>query len=209
MCSNRVRCFVGKRSRSKNVTLSSQVLWYAPTNVVSSGIVKPRSASISRTRESLAICAKARALGPPRPPLQAPQLYADSCGLFRLDEPCPHMIDDRREVLGQADVAQQPFDDVGHFIQRIADVSVVGSRFWFAPLQRSCVTAGGRTSPPKMRRIWAVVRGNRIRMTIGIDASVPPSAVRHSAEECAASLMDLVRSRSRVRGVCRLAACAP
>ncbi len=30
-----------------------------------------------------------RAFGPPRPPPQAPQLWAESCGLFWLCEPCP------------------------------------------------------------------------------------------------------------------------
>ena len=56
-------------------------------------------ASSSRTRGSFSICAMARAFGPPAPPPQAPQSYADSCGLFRLVEPWPMIATSRAKPL--------------------------------------------------------------------------------------------------------------
>ena len=66
------------RSSSKNVTALLQVLRWAPTNHVVASMDSPSAASSWRTRGSLAICAKARAFGPPRPPPHAPQSWADS-----------------------------------------------------------------------------------------------------------------------------------
>ena len=73
---------LGNRSSSKNVIASLQVLWWAPTNQVPLDR-GPCGEQLPHAR-MLAICANARALGPPRPPPQAPQSCADSCGLLRL-----------------------------------------------------------------------------------------------------------------------------
>ena len=71
------------------------VLCIPPTNTVSGGTASPRFRSRSRTRGSLRIWAMARALGPPRAPPQAPQSWADSCGLFMLVEPWPNVSTSR------------------------------------------------------------------------------------------------------------------
>ena len=66
-------CVFGTRSASNQTTVSEQVSCMPATKNVSSGIAIPRVATIARTRESLAMIAKALAFGPPRPPPQAPQ----------------------------------------------------------------------------------------------------------------------------------------
>ena len=144
-CALRQRSSVDRSLRRLEVIVvrGGQAVQVVVVDVVVAGIVvradehrcrwestRPLAASRSRTRGSFSMPARARAFGPPRPPPQAPQSWADSCGLFRLDEPWPMMTTSRANCPVRPMSCRTRCGDIDHLVDRIAQMSVFRAGRW-------------------------------------------------------------------------------
>ena len=139
-----------------------------------------------------------RAFGPPSPPPQAPQLWAESCGLFWLCEPCPCSSKSR------ANPRVSPMSRSTRSAASIISATLkptpspVGPGLGAARSMCRRVSSGVWTRRPNLWRICAVNRGKRMRASSGNEARIP-SAPRHDRAhgKAAAAFVKPQRNRSQ------------